>query len=1322
MSNIDFGLEEFFDYYVNVDSQDSIYNVGFYESIVKKKEFGLNRPQRIDAFPRPGEFYPHQKFIARFLSPFTNYNRLLAFHGIGSGKTCTYVALTEYAKTLNPNIKKVLVLVKNKTLLDDAYQKIANDCTCIEKDASDKCIAGPYIENISSSESFEISKEELEKRRSKRKVNKLYEVEKFTEFAKRLQEDRSETLVDEYSNTFIIIDEAHNLRFKGIKVTSDKKKDDKKKTSDSIITKQPREKRDRYGLIHNFLHKVKGSKILLLTATPMRDDASEVVDLLNLILPSDNQLNPATFSDFFGKDDKFKDNEKVKFKRDYLLGNVSYLRSLTSNVKITNMGGVVSPLRYTKVFEQQMSDFQATVYKEAVDSDTNVMKDTKEAQIDEEAEEEDGTEKTYMWLSSRHASTFVFPDGTYNNDNWIEIYDEKGVLIPKRHERKVATIQLSKSLKEFFMEGEDTEMTQTQRMNHRLKRLKILSSKFYYIIKQVLENPKEKMFIYSQFVGGCGALLLAGCLQFFGVSRMLSQDTKNVTEGKRYIIFTSETTSSDQARMVFNSAANDDAKFCQVVIGSHIVGEGIDFKSIRKTFVLTPFFNDATIDQAIGRSIRSNSHDRLPENLRQIEVYRMVDVVPQNNVMSIDLYMYKMSEDKSIAIKSVERLLKESAVDCELNRSRNILPSDQPNTKECDYMEECNYKCDGISPNMQMPWIDHKWITDTYNLHYADQEIVMITNSIKDLFKLKNSYDFEEMFLVLIRKHPDLNYIVLARTLFQIITTNMPLFNRNGFKNYLRTDRNMYFLIDDPLAGRQYNNAYYADKPYPLMFSDNLDLELRKLIVKKSSDIIDLLQASESIEQIQKILKIVGKEFANKIIETSFVNVKLLESQTAFDKIIYSNYGGYFDEIKHKNQKYFVNLIDDKKPRFALTNQSLDCFEWNEDEELADTLGEKAAKSFDEVRKTPYKYYAVLNPSDVKTFNLRRVTPEYKTDKGLIDNRKYRPRAGTSCGTGEFNIEALIKMFLEILKVIKDRKYEFDPPFIKYINPILGENPQVNVERITTNLKAIISNKSEKSIWNKISTTNPKGSFTMKTLNEMSMYQSAVEYLKTHNIDDVVKLVDEDLQKILKFYATIDDKVEYLLDNVKFRNKLYEDEDFKRTLSQYPALKMWSYLLGIPEYLFDPSTLLPIDDKAMWREWLDANAAQWIPLIYLTIEKVYMHNSRELKQDQSKVLYEWLTALDFCQEFNNWFKTNQLFVTTVETQDNPCQPFKPSSKNVNAACLKKTWTSVGCDGDVPADYYSADMTLKQFTTKVAQSFKDYGKKCTSEERKEMTSA
>ena len=97
MQSLSFRLEDFIPYYVDLDSeQTTVYPSlptgapdTFYQSIRSKQEFSslAYDPENLSDSNVPGtNFFKHQEFVARFLSPQTPYKRMLAIHAVGTGK------------------------------------------------------------------------------------------------------------------------------------------------------------------------------------------------------------------------------------------------------------------------------------------------------------------------------------------------------------------------------------------------------------------------------------------------------------------------------------------------------------------------------------------------------------------------------------------------------------------------------------------------------------------------------------------------------------------------------------------------------------------------------------------------------------------------------------------------------------------------------------------------------------------------------------------------------------------------------------------------------------------------------------------------------------------------------------------------------------------------------------------------------------------------------------------------------------------------------------------------------------------------------------
>ena len=138
------------------------------------------------------------------------------------------------------------------------------------------------------------------------------------------------------------------------------------------------------------------------------------------------------------------------------------------------------------------------------------------------------------------------------------------------------------------------------------------------------------------------ALLYSNWLQF-GVEP-ISRALKKA--GISFKKFTGKTPKSKREQVIddFN-----EGKF-QVLIVSSAGGEGLDLKGVRSVVVLDPPWNDASLQQVIGRAVRYKSHAHLPKKDRVVNVYLMALVDPKVDVakMRKDVDQKKISDDNII--------------------------------------------------------------------------------------------------------------------------------------------------------------------------------------------------------------------------------------------------------------------------------------------------------------------------------------------------------------------------------------------------------------------------------------------------------------------------------------------------------------------------------------------------------------------------------------------------------------------------------------------------------------------------------------------------
>jgi len=223
--------------------------------------------------PTSLEFSPTQNFVRKFLTTASPYNGMLAFHSVGTGKTCTAIATA--TTSFEPAGWTILYVTKH-TLKADVWKNMFDQsCSVI---LQERVKAGLII-----------PKEHGERMRLVSKSWKAIQPLSYRQFSNMLggKSALADVLrgingaADPLRKTLVVIDEAHKL-FAGDVVGSEKGDVD---------------------VIRAALHRsyatsgASACKVLLMTGTPYTDDPMDMIRLLNLLRPTKQQL-PDTFDTF----------------------------------------------------------------------------------------------------------------------------------------------------------------------------------------------------------------------------------------------------------------------------------------------------------------------------------------------------------------------------------------------------------------------------------------------------------------------------------------------------------------------------------------------------------------------------------------------------------------------------------------------------------------------------------------------------------------------------------------------------------------------------------------------------------------------------------------------------------------------------------------------------------------------------------------------------------------------------------------------------------------------------------------------------------------
>jgi len=339
-----------------------------------------------------------------------------------------------------------------------------------------------------------------------------------------------------------------------------------------------------------------------------------------------------------------------------------------------------------------------------------------------------------------------------------------------------------------------------------------------------------------------------------------------------------------------------------------------------------------------------NDDNKFPE----VNVYRYVVSINDKNrkltknekknaPLSTDETLYQKAELKYLVVKNIEQALKEVAIDCPLLLNGNIFPEEVEKYKGCSYptlenvnsgkkicpaicnFRECNFKCEDKKLNEKYLKkntyeLDKKDLDfNTFDDNLAKFEINSIKNKIKDLYRFKHVYLYEEILdeikNSLIKQHKELfeEYF-----LDQAIEDMMPK-NENDFNNFKDTIYDKYnrpgYLIQ--------REKYYIFQPFDenedvmMFYRENINLEQPNLV------------------SIKNYIKQTFGDIKTKVVKET---TKKKISGYDFEKVL-----DYYDQ---RDENFIVGIID--KNLNQLVSTDIDIFK----------IREPRAKKLDKKRGT----------------------------------------------------------------------------------------------------------------------------------------------------------------------------------------------------------------------------------------------------------------------------------------------------------------------------------------------------------------------------------
>ena len=760
------------------------------------------------------ELSPHQEFVKKFISYQNPYNSLLLYHGLGSGKTCSAISITEslrmYSKYI-PNFKKILMVASPNVqenfklqLFDPSKLTRMNGLWNLHG-----CVGNSLLKELNIDEAHAMNREDLIYR-IKKVIKDNYSFIGYGSFAnfieKQLSTKNSKKIQNTFSSRVIVIDEIHNIRIT-------------EKSADSIGKKIA-------SMLNKLVYYVKGIKFIFLTGTPMYNDPKEIIYLLNLMNLNDNR-------DVIQIKDVFTDAGDIKPGGKELLqekanGYISYVRgenpyvfpymvtpsmykdpnSSLLSVKPTvqfNEKKISSNIEHLDLFRVPLSEIQEEAYLKTIQ--------TIEEKKTEDFENLDSLGYNDL-MKPIQSLLITYPkeDGFFTGDEGLQyVMNYRETMYPPSRNEFVYN---DTPLKDMF----------------RYENIGQYSSKIKSLLDHIIHS-KGIVLIYSQYING-GLVPIALALEELGFkrhgekSKTLFRDKKpdlNVynlkndpsykgkfKQAKYSIISGEKMISPDNNDEIYGlTHDNEEGQSIKVVLISQAGTEGIDLKNVRQVHVMEPWYNLNRIEQIIGRARRNCSHSMLPLQERNFTLFLYVSVLSDPRVESLDGLLYRMAEKKSIKIGIVSRILKSVSVDCLLNKEQQnfskmtekitLLLSngekikyevkDKPYSSLCDYSNTCEYECyNKVGPEDK---------EDLLTYSYKDTQNKKLEDKVKALFSKKHVYVKKELI-----GHIKAPLEEILRTLTDMIENKTPISDKYSKIGYMTQIADLYLFqpmeLNDP--------------------------------------------------------------------------------------------------------------------------------------------------------------------------------------------------------------------------------------------------------------------------------------------------------------------------------------------------------------------------------------------------------------------------------------------------------------------------------------------------------------------------------------------
>ena len=580
-----------------------------------------------------------QYLMGHYLSYRMPYKSMLIYYSVGVGKTCTAITIAENFLISHNSYDEPKIWVIMPQAVEEGfkqqifkkmdYKYIANQCT---GDLYAK------LANIND----KLTDVEIDKR-IKKLIKSRYNIFTYDGFASFYETNytlKGKTATDK----IIIVDEAHNIR-----------------------QGNSEEKKRVYNTLTDIAKTGINNKLILLSATPMYNEPTDIFDLIELLLINDKRTDYVIPTNIFDDNNELHE-DAANFLKSMSSSYISYLRGK-------------NPFNFAFKLSPKLSGIpilnKIIPLTENGNPIENIDKNWVEKVSDGIVISKLGI-KQIKYLENKK----IVDENIQNNFKGLQpmniVYDNniggKGFSNFFRKNNDSYSFKYNTNFKNALMPDD--------------KHLGIYSGKILNIMN-IIRKTIGITIIFSKFLDA-GLIPTAIALEHLGYSRygtnnILDEQAiisnpvkyKNVSN-PRYCILTSDDeimggTTISKLINIINNPNNINGEQIKVILMSPVAGEGLNIFNVREIHLLEAWYHFNRIDQIIGRGIRNCSHKNLPLENRNVTVF-MHCAINDYNKETADVHAYRISSRKLYQSYIVDNIIRNNSIDCSLFKDINYFP------------------------------------------------------------------------------------------------------------------------------------------------------------------------------------------------------------------------------------------------------------------------------------------------------------------------------------------------------------------------------------------------------------------------------------------------------------------------------------------------------------------------------------------------------------------------------------------------------------------------------------------------------------------------